>query len=184
MTDAMMELGPVLTFWFEEVEEAKWFDGDADLDGQIASRFRQTYLKAAQGLLDDGATTAAGALALLILLDQFPRNMFRGTGRAYATDEKALGIARAALAAGFPDKVPPRQRKFFYVPFEHSEAIEDQILSVQLFEALGEEKGIDAAHRHRDVIARFGRFPHRNIALKRGSTAEELRFLSENPRGF
>lgn len=174
----------VLDFWFGEegsptygVKQGKWFRADATFDAVVTAEFRADYDAALAGDYDSLAETALGSLALVILLDQFPRNMFRGAARAFEADEKARSIARAAVARGFDQIVPPVQRGFFYLPFEHSETLDDQELSVLLFEALGDADWLDYAVRHRDVIARFGRFPHRNDLLGRETTPAESEFL-------
>ena len=123
--------------------------------------------------------SARGCLALIVLLDQFSRNMFRGTARAFAADAKALSVACAALDRGFDQEAPAVLRSFFYLPFEHSEVLADQERSVALFEALGDADGLDYAIRHHDIIARFGRFPHRNELLGRENTPEESTFLTQ-----
>ena len=130
------------------------------------------------------AVDAEGALALAILLDQFPRNIYRGTPRAFAADAKARDAARNALAAGHDQAVAPFMRAFLYLPFEHSEDMADQDRSVALFRALGDEKYLGFAIGHRDVIARFGRFPHRNEILGRRSTPDELAYLRQPGAGF
>ena len=155
-----------------------WFAKDADFD----RRFRETFLgeheAAARGELDAWMTTPEGALALLLLLDQFPRNSFRGTPRMYATDAAARRIAAAAIDAGHDRKVPPDLRLFFYLPFGHSEDLADQERCVALCRPLGQP---DAEHseRHRDIVQRFGRFPHRNPILGRKMTPEEQEFLDQ-----
>ena len=134
--------------------------------------------------LDSMANDPQGCLALIILLDQFSRNMFRGSAQAFAADEKALAHARTAVERGLDQQLPPFQRTFVYLPFEHSESLADQDRSVALFEALGDENTYDYAVRHRDIIVRFGRFPHRNVILGRESTPEELEFLKEPGSSF
>jgi uncharacterized protein (DUF924 family) len=120
-----------------------------------------------------------GALAVVLLLDQFPRNMFRGTRRVYQTDATALDVADRAIERGFDSQVEPALRGFFYLPFEHSESLADQERSVALHEAAGDEDGLTWARHHHDIVARFGRFPHRNAILGRESTPEELAYLAQ-----
>lgn len=174
----------ILRFWFGESREFReeWFGGGEDFDREVSERFRADYELAAAGGLGDWKGTPRGALALILLLDQFPRNMFRGEPRSYATDHLAREVAREALERGFDRLLTPLERMFVYLPFEHSEDLEDQRLSVRLFRALEEELGrpevLEYALRHEAVIARFGRFPHRNEILGRRSTPEELEFLS------
>jgi uncharacterized protein (DUF924 family) len=168
----------VLTFW-RQAGPGKWFDRDARFDEAIRLKFEPTHHAAARGEYDAWAEAPDGALALLILLDQFPRNLFRGSAHAYATDPKARAIARAAVDQGFMFKVEPPLGQFFVLPFEHSEDLADQDRAVALAEALGDADSIKWAELHRDIIVRFGRFPHRNPALGRATTAEEQAFLDE-----
>lgn len=170
----------VVSFWLEAGPE-KWFAKDDGFDAAIRDGFLDTHFAAARGDLADWGQTAEGTPALLILLDQFPRNLFRDSGHAFATDGLARRIAREALARGFDRTVEPKLRPFLYLPFEHSEDPADQALSLQLFTAHRDETG-DAeslrwAVEHRDIIAKFGRFPHRNAALGRETTAEEQTYL-------
>jgi uncharacterized protein (DUF924 family) len=179
----------VLAFWFEGDREAwrtAWFRRDDAFDEAIRSRFGALPAKARTGTLDAWATTPAGALALCLVLDQFPRNLHRGTAEAFACDEAARQAARAAvLRDRFDLALTPTERVFLYLPFEHGEAMADQDLSVALFEGLRDHAGlrapdgaIDYAWRHWRVIRDFGRFPHRNAALGRESTAAELAWLA------
>ena len=176
-------------FWFgadPPVWRKAWFLKDPEFDSACA-RFTPTREAALAGAHDAWAETPRGVLALLILLDQLSRNLFRGQAAAFAADPRARDIARVALARGFDRAVTPIERVFLYLPFEHSEDLADQDLSVRLFEALPPIEGAavaDYAHRHRDVIRRFGRFPHRNAALGRVSTPEELAYLAEPGAGF
>ncbi|MBW8317857.1 MAG: DUF924 domain-containing protein, partial [Rhizobium sp.] len=166
----------VIAFW-REAGPPKWFAKDDGFDAAIRDGFLEAHFAAARGDLADWHETAEGTLALLILLDQFPRNLFRGSGHAFATDGLARMIARKALELGFDRAIDPKLRPFLYLPFEHSEDPADQALSMELFTAHQDETG-DAeslrwAVEHRDIIARFGRFPHRNAALGRETTPEE-----------
>lgn len=168
----------VVDFW-RDAGPKKWFRKDEAFDAQFKSRFGAAHEAAASGSLDDWATDAEGALALLVLLDQFPRNVFRNCPRTYATDAKALAIARAAVACGLDRQIDdPQLRAFFYLPFMHSESLADQDLSVALCEHAGPEN-LRFARHHRDIVARFGRFPHRNALLGRKSTPQEQQFLDE-----
>ncbi len=170
----------VIAFW-TAAGRKKWFAKDDRFDEAIRLRFEPVHHAAARGDYDSWSGTAEGSLALLLLLDQFPRNLWRGSGHAFATDPKARSIARAALAAGFDTQVEPALRPFFYLPLEHSEDLADQELCVSLCQGLmddaGDEETLRYAVVHRDIIARFGRFPHRNRALGRETTTEELAFL-------
>ncbi|MDQ1901744.1 DUF924 family protein [Paracoccus sp. WLY502] len=173
----------VLDFWFSEDMEPYWFAKSDEIDDRIRDGFADTYRAAHHRDLDPWAATPDGALALVILLDQFPRNMFRGTGRAFESDDIALEHARAAVEAGFDQQVDARRRMFLYLPFEHSEDLPDQTRSVELFEALGDPGYLDYAIQHRDIIERFGRFPHRNALLDRRNTPAEDDFLKDH-KGF
>jgi uncharacterized protein (DUF924 family) len=175
MADALASAKDVVTFWREAGPE-RWFKKDEAFDAEIKRRFLATHEAAAAGKLRDWENSAEGALALLILLDQFPRNMFRNDKRAFATDPLARAVAAGALIRGF-DAQAGDMRTFFYLPFEHSEDMADQDRAVELFAAMGDAGYLDYANRHRDAIARFGRFPHRNAALGRTSTPEEQAWL-------
>ena len=165
----------VVAFW-RQAGPAMWFAKDADFDRRFRDAFVQAHEAAARGDLDGWATTAEGALALLLLLDQFPRNAFRGTPRMYATDAAARRIAVAAIDAGHDQGVPRELRTFFYLPFGHSEDLADQERSVRLCGPLGPPDSV-LAEGHRDIVQRFGRFPHRNPVLGRNMTPEEQEFL-------
>ena len=167
----------LLRFW-QEAGPGRWFRSDPDFDADFCARFGAAHDAAASGQLDPWLASAEGALALVLLLDQFPRNVFRGTPRVYATDAKARAAADAAIGAGFDRCVPPDLRQFFYLPFMHSERLADLERCVALNEALGGEPLRYAGH-HRDIVARFGRFPHRNAILGRPGTPEEEQFLAE-----
>ncbi len=191
----MSEWQDILDFWFagdRDRPQERWFRADAAFDAEIAARFGPALGPAAAGALDGWAASPAGALALCLLLDQFPRNLHRGTARAYAADAKAREIARAAVLRDRHDlALTPTERGFLYLPFEHSEAMADQDLSVALFEGLRDDPvhrtpggGIDYAWRHWRVIRDFGRFPHRNAALGRESTAAERAYLARPGAGF
>lgn len=174
----------VLRFWFEELEEAQWFKVDPALDQAIRERFLGVYEAVAHETPDDAMAVPAVALATVIVLDQFPRNMFRGTPRAFATDDNARHVATAAVDLGIDVLLTPQERVFLYLPFEHAEDRDAQAQSVALFEKLGEGDFLDYAKRHKVIIDRFGRFPHRNAILGRASTAEELAFLAEPGSSF
>ncbi len=165
----------IVGFW-RDAGNARWFAKDEGFDAEIGRRFEAAHHAAARRELDDWAATAEGALALLLLLDQFPRNLFRGTAHQFATDPLALSFAEAALAAGHDRAVDEPLRVFFYLPFEHSERLSDQERAVALCAGLSKQVA-DFAVIHRDIIARFGRFPHRNSALGRIPSPEEQAFL-------
>ena len=168
----------VVKFWAEAGPD-RWFTKDDAFDAEICRRFLATHEAAAAGKLASWEQSAEGALALLILLDQFPRNMFRGSARAFATDAQARAITASALLRGFDAQVPSDLRAFFYLPFEHSEDMADQERGIALYTAAGDEDGLKWAKLHADIIRRFGRFPHRNACLGRVTTPEEQKFLDD-----
>lgn len=173
----------VLSFWFDEVGLESWFKGSAELDKTIRSRFSALHERLSKELPKEAITDPRGALAAVILFDQFPRNIYRGTAKAFSTDDVAIRIAREAVDKKLDENLPPEQKQFLYMPFQHSEISADQEHAVMLFKALGHEEGLRYAIEHRDIIERFGRFPHRNKVLGRESTPEELAFL-EGHKGF
>jgi len=166
----------VIDFW-RDAGYDKWFNGGAAFDAACRERFLDAHFAAARREHEDWMDSADGALALLILLDQIPRNVFRGSAHAFATDPLALHYARRAVDAGLDAQVDASLRAFVYLPFEHSEDLGDQRRSVDLFDALGNEGYAKYARAHLDVIEKFGRFPHRNRALGRGNTPEEQAWL-------
>jgi len=166
----------VLAFW-REAGPDKWFKKDTAFDDEVRTRFLATYEAAAAGQLADWERTVEGALALTVMLDQFPRNMFRGDARTYAADPLARAVAGRALARGFDRGMANSNRQFFYLPFEHSESISDQERCCALFRAAGDADDLKWAELHADIIRRFGRFPHRNAVLGRTTTPEEQAFL-------
>lgn len=176
----------ILHFWFEETQPAQWFQKNDDFDRIIRDRFLVTVNMARDGLCDHWWDQADGALALCIALDQFPRNIFRDSPLAFASDERALSVAKRALSRGFDEMLSPIRRRFLYLPFEHSENLDDQRRSVALFATMQAEDpvGYEYALRHLDVIERFGRFPHRNVVLGRASTAPEILYLQQPGSGF
>jgi uncharacterized protein (DUF924 family) len=191
----MSDAAAILEFWFGDdvtLPRPAWFQRDAAFDAAIRQRFAALVVPAREGALDGWAATPEGALALLILLDQFPRNLFRGSAEAFASDAHARQVARRAVLDDRHDlALHPNQRPFLYLPFEHSEALADQDLSVALFEGLRDFPpqralggGIDYAWRHRRVIERFGRFPHRNAVLGRGDSPAEAAYLAQPGAGF
>jgi len=192
----------ILRYWFDEVgdwdfppeREAMWFGKDPEVDAEIRRRFGTDVERAAAGLLDDWAETPRGRLALVVLLDQFPRNIHRGKPAAFAHDGKALALAREGVARGHDRALRPIERAFFYLPFEHAESREAQAASVRLFRALLDEAPPEAKDRfrvfhdyavaHQRIIDRFGRFPHRNEILGRETTPEEAAFLQQPGSSF
>jgi uncharacterized protein (DUF924 family) len=186
----------VLDFWFGAPGSAEfgsarkaWFSKDAAFDATIRERFGALVERALRGELDDWADVPRSALARILLLDQFPRNAFRGTPRAFAGDARALAAATRMVGSRQDESLPPLMRGFVYLPFEHAEGLAMQDEAIRLFTKLVSEAPehadmLDYAHRHRDVIERFGRFPHRNESLGRQSTAEEVAFIEQPGSGF
>lgn len=168
----------IVSFW-KQAGPDRWFTKDAAFDREVRERFFDTYEAAAAGKFSDWEQSARGALALLILLDQFPRNMFRGDARAFATDPLARAIAAGAIVRGFDSQVPAELRSFFYLPFEHSEHLADQERGIAFYKVLGDAENLKWAELHADIIRRFGRFPHRNAVLGRTTTPEEQAFLDD-----
>ncbi len=168
----------VVRFWREAGPE-RWFKKDSAFDAEIRRRFLGAHEAAAAGKLKAWEETAEGSLGLLILLDQFPRNLFRNDPRAFATDEIALAVTAGALIKGFDAQVSPDIRGFFYLPFQHSENLADQERGEALYRAAGDADGLTWATIHADIIRKFGRFPHRNAVLGRKTTPDEQKFLDE-----
>ncbi len=166
----------VLSFW-KKAGPKRWFKSDPEFDHKILDKFLVTHQAAELGKLAGWEEDAEGALALVIVLDQFPRNMFRGTARAFSTDALALAAAKRAIERGFDRRIKLPERNFFYLPFEHSENLADQETSLKLYEATKDKESVRWAKLHYDTIQRFGRFPHRNEILGRVSTPEEIAFL-------
>ncbi|HSQ79832.1 MAG TPA: DUF924 family protein [Casimicrobiaceae bacterium] len=176
----------ILDFWFPpgaSGERREWFQKDPAFDGEIRERFGTALAAGLAGAFGDWCTSPRGALARIVLLDQYTRNAFRDTPAAFAGDPAALATAEDAIAQGFDRELVPRERAFMYMPFQHSESLLLQERSVALFAALASDTGFDGqlpwAQRHRDVVRRFGRFPHRNDILGRASTPEEIEFLRQ-----
>ncbi|MEX8494971.1 DUF924 family protein [Sphaerotilus sp.] len=187
---------PILDFWFGPSTDPahtrsrpQWFRKDATFDAEIAARFGPLIDEALAGGLQDWTATAVGTLALILVLDQFTRNTGRNTPRAFAGDPRALSLAKSLVASGADRTLTGVQRQFVYLPFEHAESLADQDESVRLFAQLGRDEPalsglLEWAERHRVIVAMFGRFPHRNVALGRPSTSEETGFLQQPGSGF
>lgn len=195
MNDKHARLDAVLDFWLGPPDGAGgypwreiWFKVVPEFDAELRAKFLAPHEEAAAGHYDDLADTPFRALALLILLDQIPRNIFRGTPRMYATDGKALAIAQRAVASGFDMRVHHVPRTFFYTPFEHSEDMDIQRRSLELVlrrkESPRYAEALYVIKRHAEIVERFGRFPHRNAILGRASTPEEMAFLKEEDSSF
>ncbi|KQR68902.1 hypothetical protein ASG25_12285 [Rhizobium sp. Leaf384] len=177
MSDILCEPREVLAFWFEDVDPEHWYKAHPALDAECDRRFRASHLALSRDVAPAWRATPDGRLAAVILFDQMSRNIYRASPLAFATDGLARREARLALEAGADQAVEPVRRAFFYLPFEHSEAMPDQDLAVQLFTALGDPVLLDFAVRHREIVARFGRFPHRNAILGRMPSPQEEAFL-------
>ncbi|MFO7922051.1 MAG: DUF924 family protein [Nioella sp.] len=176
----------ILTFWLEEAGPEKWYAVDEALDAEIRDRFEALWEEARTGTLDHWTSHPRKVLALIILLDQFPRNMFRGTAKAFATDHKAKTAACYALKQQWDERFDQQTRQFFYLPFMHSEVLPDQDHSVRLYArkmADHREDSLPHAIAHREIIRRFGRFPYRNAALGRKTSAKEQAFLESGGYG-
>lgn len=183
----------IVAFWFSDRARPLWFVRDAEFDAEIRRRFGEAHRAAMEGRFEHWSTSPEGALALVILLDQFSRNLYRGTARAFAADARARAVASAALARGFDQLLPHGRRWFLYLPFEHSESLADQERAVALFRAHADaasgaereqaQELLDYAQRHLEAIRRFGRFPHRNAVLGRETTPEEAEYLRD-PRAW
>ena len=176
----------LLDFWFVSTPSSKRYASDPELDGEIRDRFLALWQEGKDGALAEWENDASGALALILLFDQFPRNMFRGRAEAFSTDSRALECAKRAVARDFDLAVESERQMFFYMPYMHAENLADQDACIRLItERRGAQPGADSfAVRHRSVIARFGRFPARNVALGRTTTGEEAAFLENHPAGF
>jgi uncharacterized protein (DUF924 family) len=175
----------VIQFWCVEHDKDDWFGGKAEFDARLASEFGETHPHVARGEAWRWRRTAEGRLAEIIVLDQFSRQLLRGSAEAFAQDKMALVLAQEAIAQGADQAVEPVRRAFFYLPFMHAESLVIQDEGVRLYEALGDAEQLDYMRKHREVISRFRRFPFRNKALGRESTAEELAYIAEQgDRGF
>lgn len=167
----------VLAFWFGELTQEDWFSGGDATDAKIKERFLHLHRDLASSIVPEQIDDPREALAAIIVFDQFPRNMFRRTAAAFATDDVALRIARRAVDNGLDAELNAQEKQFLYMPFMHSEVVSDQERCVDLFKMLGNEEGLKYAIDHRDIVVRFGRFPHRNRSLGRENTQEETAFL-------
>lgn len=174
----------ILKFWFEECSPEQWFRKDPAFDDRIREDFEELYEKVVAGCFPHWRESAEGCLAEIIVVDQFSRNIYRDDPRAFKADSKALDCTNHAIERGFDQQVGPVHRKFMYMPLQHSENREDQARSVLLYEAHTDAETLDFAQRHKDIIDRFGRFPHRNGILGRESTEEEREFLTQPGSSF
>ncbi|MDH3947825.1 MAG: DUF924 domain-containing protein [Gammaproteobacteria bacterium] len=170
----------IVEFWFSDKVRPLWFQSTPEFDAELRDRFESVWQQAAAGKLDIWATTVEGALALVIVLDQFPLNMFRGDALCFSTEAKSREIANLAIENNLDVDLTDEQKAFLYMPFMHSESLVDQDKSVALYEAAGLAENLKFAKHHRDIVRRFGRFPHRNEILGRPSTEEELAYLQSD----
>ncbi len=170
----------IITLWFSERVRPLRFNSTPTFDREIDDRYRSLWRQAGNGELDDWQATGEGCLALVIILDQFPLHMFRNQAESFHTEQQARDVAAHAISAGFDRQMPPEWRAFLYLPFMHSESLTDQDRSVALYERAGLQDNLKWAKHHRDLILRFGRFPHRNAILGRTSTSEETAYLESD----
>jgi len=175
----MLGFQDVIHFWFHECTPEDWFGGKAEFDARLAARFTETHARVALGEAFAWRATPEGRLAEIIVLDQFSRQLHRGSARAFASDDMALALAQEAVAGGHDLAVPAERRSFFYMPYEHSESLVIHAEAERLFVALGDEEMLKYERDHAEIIRRFGRFPKRNAALGRETTPEEAAYLTE-----
>lgn len=174
----------ILKFWFEEISPKDQFVRNDEVDAMMIERFSELHTKGTAGDLTDWTETAEGSLALIVLLDQFSRNMFRGDNKSYAQDEMALNIAKQTIKKGFDYELTDEQRRFVYMPYMHSESKASHAEAVPLFESLNDPETLKYEHIHKDIVDRFGRYPHRNECMERDSTPEEIEYLENNQESF
>ncbi|MBD3767114.1 MAG: DUF924 domain-containing protein [Gammaproteobacteria bacterium] len=173
----------VLNYWFSDAAKPYWFALTPEVDQEIRQRFESTWQAASRHELDHWCETAEGCLALIIVLDQFPLNMYRGQELSFSTEAQARNVAKKAIEKGFESQIAKDQLAFLFLPFMHSESMADQEVSVQLFFNANLDDNLPFAQHHRDIVAQFGRFPHRNAILGRTSTPAEIAYLA-SPEGF
>ncbi|MCP4983948.1 MAG: DUF924 domain-containing protein [Gammaproteobacteria bacterium] len=168
----------IVDFWFADDTRRRWFNSTAEFDRRLCENYQVLWERASRAELDHWMETAEGCLALVIILDQLPLNMFRGRAQCFATEAQSRDIARIALEKGFDLQLMPDQKAFLYMPFMHSEDLEDQQLALTLFDQPGLESNLRFAHHHYSIVERFGRFPHRNNILGRDSSDAEIEYLN------
>ena len=173
----------LIDFWFSDEVSQYWFKSTRAFDQQLADSYADTWQRAKQGELDDWQQTATGSLALIILFDQLPLNMFRGTAKSFSTEAQSRDVARDAIDKGFDTQLAANQKSFMYMPFMHSEDLEDQALAIQLFSQPGLENNYRYSKHHYGIVEQFGRFPHRNKILGRASSKAEIKYLNSK-QGF
>ena len=169
--------GDILEFWYSEPMASRWFSSTPQLDAEIRAKYEQLWRAAAEDRLEDWKNSPQGCLALVIVLDQLPLNMFRGEAKSFSTEQQAVEVCKLAIAKGYDREIASGRLSFLYMPLMHSEHLADQDLSVQMFEQAGLEGNLRFARHHRDLIRKFGRFPHRNAILGRESSQQELDYL-------
>jgi uncharacterized protein (DUF924 family) len=177
MAETVFNPGSILDFWYTEPMCSRWFSSTPALDAEIRSSYELAWRAAVEGRLDDWKDSPQGCLALVIVLDQLPLNMFRGEAKSFSTEQQAVEVCKLAITKGYDREIAPERLGFLYMPLMHSENLLDQDLSVKLFEQAGLEGNVRFARHHRELIRRFGRFPHRNAILGRESSREELDYL-------
>jgi uncharacterized protein (DUF924 family) len=173
----------LINFWFSDQASQYWFNSTEVFDQQLIDSYTDTWRQAKQGELDDWQHTATGSLALVIVLDQFPLNMFRGTAESFSTEAQSRAVARSAIEEAYDQELAAHQKSFLYMPFMHSEDLNDQALSVELFSQPGLDNNLRFAKHHYEIVERFGRFPHRNKILGRESSEAEIEYLNSK-QGF
>lgn len=173
-----MQITDILDFWYTPPMPEHWFNSTPAIDNEIRERFEHTWQQAKMGMLDAWTQSPEGCLALCIVLDQFPLNMYRGQARSFSTEQQAVAVTKQAIMQGFEQQLMPERVMFLYMPLMHSEHLADQDESVRLFTAAGLGENAHFAEHHRGIVQRFGRFPHRNVALGRESTPAELEYLN------
>lgn len=174
----------IVGFWFEEIEPSQWWKKDEDFDRSLIRRFSDIHAQAARCELFGWRITPRGRLAEIIVLDQFSRNMFRGSPLSFAYDPLALALAQEAVAASSDEALSPVQRSFLYMPYMHSESLKIHEIAVELFQRNGIKGNLDFELKHKSIIEKFGRYPHRNNILGRASTEDEIEFLKQPGSGF
>jgi len=170
----------ILDFWYSENMSSHWFNSTPEIDREIKDRFEEIWSLACTGELDSWQDSASGSLALIILLDQMPLNMFRGQAKSFSTEARAISIAKQAIQHAFDKQLGNEQLIFMYMPFMHSESMQDQNRAVELYGAAGLHENVKFAKHHRSIVERFGRFPHRNKILGRQSSQQELDYLQSD----
>ena len=172
-----MNPAEVIEYWYSDQVRDHWFSSTPELDAEILEKFERTWEKAVEGELDRWRNTAIGSLALILIFDQFPLNMFRGEVKSFQTEANAIAVARDAINSNFVHQLTEQQLSFLFMPFMHSEKMEDQDFALELFRENKLDSNLEFAKHHRDIVRQFGRFPHRNEILGRKSSIEELEYL-------